>query len=755
MERESMSNVAQETKQAWRETLTQSSLFQGLSALVLEKIAVRMKARELSPGELLFEQGEKGNTLYLIHQGTLVVKRRDHKGAVKVLSTLSPGQITGEFQVLLGGARTASVEAKGDAVVLMWTTADISAFSAQHPEIIHRLTKVVHQRLKREQIKSAIATLFGEEGVKHIEAIEEHLTWLEVPKGEYLMKLGDVPDRLYLICSGRMLALSRDANGAPLIGGEMGVGDTIGELGFFTGEKRIADVLALRHSACVYFTQESYRTLLQEHPQFTFPVTKALIRQMRHFVHSEKKLSPVQTIALVATGPKVDLSALSTTLVEALSTYGPCAHLDATRVDQALAQPGLAHSSSNHPFSIRLQNWLDDCINRHRFVVFQADPSEAKSLWTLRCLDFADHVIWVADADGDPTPTRLELSWSQMHPYQRRGLLLLHPQERKMPQHTIRWLEPRQMIRHFHARLGRQQDMERLARFLSGHAVGVVLGGGGAKGFAHIGAMKAIQEAGLPVDYIGGTSMGAILGAQYALEATEEEILERCHQGLIKAKPFKAYTLPLLSFISHRRIESTLHTIYEDLQIEDLWLGFFAVSSNLSNHRLQVHQYGSVAKALRASSALPGIVPPALDKGEVLLDGAVLNNLPGDIMRRFCTRVAALDVAQETSMALTLSKTPSPYQWLSARLRKLKEISAFPDILSVIFGALLLASEAHTKQVRESVDTYIHLPTDSFGLLNFNALGPLVEVGYAHMKSCLEKEPLPKAWQVSYPESES
>ena len=159
---------------------------------------------------------------------------------------------------------------------------------------------------------------------------------------------------------------------------------------------------------------------------------------------------------------------------------------------------------------------------------------------------------------------------------QRAELVLLHDGE-LMRGVAARWLDKQPAMAHHH--VARASDIARVARLLTGRGVGIVLSGGGARGFAHIGIVKALREAGIRIDLVGGTSMGAILGAGVAQRWSIEELTERFRRAFVEAKPLRDYTLPLVSLVSGRRVTRMLRHAFGDLTIEDLPLDFFCVSS--------------------------------------------------------------------------------------------------------------------------------------------------------------------------------
>lgn len=213
-----------------------------------------------------------------------------------------------------------------------------------------------------------------------------------------------------------------------------------------------------------------------------------------------------------------------------------------------------------------------------------------------------------------------------------RTLLLVHPAATAVPSQTGEWLRLHPVSRHFHVREDRGTDLGRVARLIARKGHGLALGGGGARGFAHLGILKACEVHGMAVDCLSGTSMGAIMACQYAMGLSMEELMRLNHR-MVDVRPFTEYTVPMISLVAGHRAERAFLETFGETTMEDLWIPCVAVSANITTSSLVVHDRGLVRRAARASSALPGILPPVVEGAHLLVDGGVVNNLPADIVR--------------------------------------------------------------------------------------------------------------------------
>src|SRR6185295_5148647 len=222
--------------------------------------------------------------------------------------------------------------------------------------------------------------------------------------------------------------------------------------------------------------------------------------------------------------------------------------------------------------------------------------------------------------------------------------------------------------RHHHVRLDQPDDAFRVARFMANRAVGVVMSGGGVRAFAHASVLRALREAGVAVDFLGGVSVGTLAPATFAMGFTHDEIVKAVRDIIVApGRPLKPYTLPVISLFSTRTGERALRAVFGDMGIEDLWINYFCVASDITRGELRVLREGPVWWATRASGAFPGLFPPVPDGGNLLVDGGLFRNLPVDVMRDLCPGpVIASDVAKERGLKVdaSLIAAPGPLRFL-------------------------------------------------------------------------------------------
>jgi NTE family protein len=235
-----------------------------------------------------------------------------------------------------------------------------------------------------------------------------------------------------------------------------------------------------------------------------------------------------------------------------------------------------------------------------------------------------------------------------------------------------------------------------------------------------------LREAQIPIDLVGGCSIGAIVGAGVALEWDDVEIRERLRRAFVDSNPINDYTLPFLALVKGQKVARRLEEHFGNIRIEDLWRPFYCVSTNLTAGTLAVHRNGILVDALRASLSIPGLLPPVMIGGEAHVDGGMMNCLPVDVMSPMCGTIMAVDVANDPLRVPfpDISERPSFWQFL----RK----SKIPPIVDLLVRAATINSDALARTVRAQASILFQPPLESVNLLDWQACDRAIDIGYRH-----------------------
>lgn len=597
----------------------------------------------------------------------------------------------------------------------------------------------------REMLMDGLRSVFGEFDDSMLQRVMPILEWVHVGGGEVLLEQGSRDESLYFVISGRLRAVATAADGTRSVLGEVARGETVGEMAFFTSEPRTATVVAVRESVLVRFSREAFREVLLHYPLVSLNMTRQVIERLKRATAQAPVARPV-AIGITAITPGVRAGEFARRLQSELAAYGASIVVDSAWVDERMGEPGAASAgTADGSLSRGLAHLLERVEAEHQFVLFVADDAHAATGWTRRCLRHCDEIILVADADAPEDLHAIERECLP-HPGTERGeirqtLVLLHDDARVMPRGTARWFAGRAVARHLHLRRGLRRDWQRAARILSGHAVGLVLSGGGARGFAHLGVLRALEEQQVEFDLVGGTSIGAVMGALAAMDLPAEEMVRRARHAF-RANPTRDFNpVPMLSLIRGGRLKRVIDQAVADscgegAGIEDLWKTYFCVSSNYSAAQESVRTQGPLAKSIRASVSIPGALPPVLLEGELHIDGGTFNNFPADVMRRQgAARIVGVNLLRDRNVRYTLDEVPGAFALLRDKL--LGRRHRLPSITSLLLNASMMNSYARQKEVQALVDLYFAPEVHRYGMLEWGAFDKVVQAGYTHAQGVL------------------
>lgn len=561
--------------------------------------------------------------------------------------------------------------------------------------------------------------------------------------GDWLFRQGDSGESLYLLARGRLqvwIASEEHGEARETLVAEVAPGETVGEISLLTGGPRSASLRAVRDSLLLRMDAEAFDRLGREQPQLVRQLAGGIAIRLRDRTGGAASIRrDIKTIAVLPLTGMQHAQALAAKLGAALAERGPILTLSPDRLAE-LGAPPLPRGTHSDA-SAAMTEWLGEQEDRHSFVLLVADAAD--SAWSKLALRHADLVLLAAASSADPAtqPWERALLSGPGEPVARRALLLTHEGGTGTLSGTGSWLAGRDLSYHLHLRSGVPADLARIARVLAGEALGLVLGGGAARGFAHIGAYRALVEAGVPIDWVGGASIGAVMGAPIAQGLSPEEVVSTARLAFVKGKPFGDVTLPVLSLLRGRRME---RLIAEHLagDIEDLAVPFFCVSSNLGQGTPHIHTRGRLVTALRASVSLPGVFPPAVVDGQLAIDGGILDNLPVDVMlRQPVGKVIAVDLTSRQSYEVEYDAAPSPWAVLAGRFLPFAKRHRVPSFMSLMLKATEIGTMAAVRASGERADLLLRPPVSGFSLTDVLSFDRIVEAGYQYTRQALEDWP--------------
>ncbi|NWX54578.1 PLPL6 esterase, partial [Promerops cafer] len=632
-------------------------------------------------GTVIARQGDQDVSLHFVLWGCLhVYQRMIDKEEDVCLFLTQPGELVGQLAVLTGEPLIFTIKANRDCTFLKISKSDFYEIMREQPSVVLSVAHTVAARMS-----------------PFVRQMDFAIDWMAVEAGRALYRQGDKSDCTYIVLNGRLRSVIQKGSGKKELVGEYGRGDLVGVvsvtpgtprgqrsdvLGWLHGlvpqvealtrQPRATTVHAVRDTELAKLPEGTLNNIKRRYPQVVTRLIHLLsqkilgnLQQLRGpfagsglgMASSSEPINPTSNLSTVAVLPvcdEVPMAAFTLELQHALNAIGPTLLLTSDIIRARLGSSALESIQE-----YRLSGWLAQQEDLHRIVLYQTDCTLTP--WTLRCIRQADCVLIVGLGDQEPALGELEQMLENTAVRALKQLVLLHREDGAGPARTVEWLNMRSWCSgHLHIRCPRRvfsrrspaklremyekvfeksadrhSDFSRLARVLTGNTIALVLGGGGARGCSHIGVIKAMEESGIPIDLVGGTSIGAFIGALYAEERsavrTKQRAREwaRCMNSVFET--VLDLTYPITSMFSGSAFNASINRVFQDKQIEDLWLPYFNVTTDITASAMRVHTDGSLGRSVRASASYTPYLPPLCDPKDShwLVDGCYVNNVPG------------------------------------------------------------------------------------------------------------------------------
>jgi len=708
-----------------------------------------VEVRWLEKGDtLMTESSYSDAALVYVIQGELTMRCGEERD---ILYTAGKGECVGQLALLTGEANFYTCAAKCSSVVALLPKQSFFSIVSTSPEMVLSLAQSTIQRLS-----------------PLVRRIDFALDWVTIEGGRKVVPPVNQADTAYLILSGRLRGYKYNGEARELVG-EYGRGDIVGIVDVITGVKRSTSYLAVRDTEICMMPPQLLDYLKKRCPSVMSKLVTVLGRRL-HSANSGDRGSLQSTqshrynsIAVYPNHPDIPMTAFCLELERSLSSIGSCARLSSTSVLNRFGPDALQPRNE-----YRINSWLNQQEDRHDCIIYQCDINA--TVWTRKCFRHADLILILAEGAAENTISQAEKDIEDITKRIRKEFVLLWDPETPFPTNTRDFLKRRPWLSsHFHLKVepwmkkkfkdkseerilitfskvcpgepNINSDFSRLARHIQGASIGLVLGGGGARGAAHLGMLRSIMEAGIPVDKVGGVSIGAFMTALWSMHRDFGHVTTKASQWFYNMTRYVGLldlTYPATSLFTGGYFNWTLtQTFPDEAQIEDLWLPFYCVSTDVTVSRQRVHTTGSVWRYCRASMSYAWICPPMCDPkdGHLLLDGCYVNNVPGDVMLQLnCSHILVVDVTAMDSTDLTNYGDSLSGWWLLW-----KRFNPFTAIVNIPNQAQIqerLAYCSHYKNLEELKQNdkyeYIMPPVGHFSSANFQLFQEIYDVGYHH-----------------------
>ncbi|HEX4183163.1 MAG TPA: patatin-like phospholipase family protein, partial [Caulobacteraceae bacterium] len=546
------------------------------------------------------------------------------------------------------------------------------------------------------------------------ESADPNVSWFSLPGGQVLCEAGETADQLFFLRTGRLGVFRRGAGEESIFLGVIRPGEPAGEMAMIAGTVHSSTVVALRDSEVLALPRDVFFDLASRDSAVMLELARLMILRAR------------QTAANSSVGEPSVFGFIGLTADVAVRDL-------VEQIGQEIRRLGYSVTTVGDETISAPTEWFSNVEQSHDFVLYVAEAAQTQ--WKHIVGRQVDRLFRIGRGDLEPT------HGADLHasgPLQTRelvDLILLHPTGRA-PTRSEAWVDAVSPARLFHIRQHEHGDVGRMARAITGQSVGLVLSGGGARAYAHVGAVRALRATGAPIDFVGGVSMGAIIAAAVAMGWDDEEIDWRIRKAFVETSPVSDAAVPLIAMTQGLLVGARLREHFGEKQISDLWLPFFCISSNLTSGAYQVHRRGLLRAALRASIAIPGLLPPVTQDDNVLVDGAVMKNFPTDVMRAMhLGPIVGVDVTRGRNItADDVARPSSVWRWiLSGDWRK------GPPIVSLLMRAATVSTSTDWLANREASDVLVAPRMDGVEIRDWRAYEPAVEAGQVAMTEALSK----------------
>uniref|UniRef100_A0A8C6A6H2 lysophospholipase n=1 Tax=Marmota marmota marmota TaxID=9994 RepID=A0A8C6A6H2_MARMA len=686
----------------------------------------RVLLHHAKAGTIIARQGDQDVSLHFVLWGCLhVYQRMIDKAEDVCLFVAQPGELVGQLAVLTGEPLIFTLRAQRDCTFLRISKSDFYEIMRAQPSVVLSAAHTVAARMS-----------------PFVRQMDFAIDWTAVEAGRALYRQGDRSDCTYIVLNGRLRSVIQRGSGKKELVGEYGRGDLIGVVEALTRQPRATTVHAVRDTELAKLPEGTLGHIKRRYPQVVTRLIHLLSQKILGNLqqlqgpfpgsglgvppHSEltNPASNLSTVAVLPVCAEVPMMAFTLELQHALQAIGPTLLLNS---DIIRARLGASALDSIQEF--RLSGWLAQQEDTHRIVLYQTDASLTP--WTVRCLRQADCILIVGLGDQEPTLGQLEQMLENTAVRALKQLVLLHREEGSGPTRTVEWLNmrswcsghlhlrcPRRLFSRrspaklhelyekvFSKRADRHSDFSRLARVLTGNTIALVLGGGGARGCSHIGVLKALEEAGVPVDLVGGTSIGSFIGALYAEERSASRTKQRAREWAKSMtsvlEPVLDLTYPVTSMFTGSAFNRSIHRVFQDKQIEDLWLPYFNVTTDITASAMRVHKDADIARSMGAKTVI------AIDVG-----------------------------SQDETDLSTYGDSLSGWWLLWKRLNPWADKVKVPDMAEIQSRLAYVSCVRQLEVVKSSsYCEYLRPPIDCFKTMDFGKFDQIYDVGYQYGKA--------------------
>lgn len=690
--------------------------------------------------EIIFK---KGSSKYC---GAVIVK----SGKIVIYDDITKSPIdgfeAGEYfnisSLVFSRKRTFSATAKENSEIIFLEKSKMDSLMENDNEIGNILEKLSVEEYDKGKLFGIFRGLYGEKmDYKSHKEIYKKGKWVFLEDNSNLFNYGEKSDSFYLLVTGLLKAYI-PKKGELIEVGEIYEGEVIGEMGILTNEARSASIFATRDSVVFKIDLEKANEIIMQYPLVLLQVATKIADRLRNVQDSnERHRTDIHSIVQLSSGKNhtKEIISIGNSLIDSMNKFNRSIVVSSKKVNEILNIESINAELERDKFYPALDDLVDNFTKENRYLLLLCD--EEYTPWTTWCLAISDKNIFVVEESAGVSNTELlnKMNLSEkdipIHLHDEKQLIIYHQSKNSFPSKTSSIIEMLPKIsNHYHMSINNKNDSDRVSRLIAKKGIGLCLSGGGAKGNAHIGVYKALIEHNIPIDAVCGTSAGGIVASLIAFGYDPETIISRLKETY-KRNSFKEYTIPVTSIIATKKVIQDAIFLGNDMDIEDLWIPYFSIAVNISKSKLDVIDKGPVYKATRATAALPGILLPVIKDTSFLVDGGLINNMPGDIMlKKYGGKLISVSVSPQEDLDAKFNDFPNQSSYFIKKLLRMnkKFPHEIPGLSNILMRSIFVASSNKIKEVIDLSDLFLDLQVKDVGLLEFEKIDESVEFGYEY-----------------------
>ncbi|CDZ79288.1 NTE family protein RssA [Legionella massiliensis] len=538
---------------------------------------------------------------------------------------------------------------------------------------------------------------------------------------------GDQADYIYILIEGDLLTYLLDKNNKMHVIGHIKPIKLFGEIGVLSGKSRTLTCKTTSKATLAKLPAKDFNELCNSYPAVMQEILKIIISNSQNTIDYISAEFSLNWHVIISSNKQTDLNEFSKVMQANISANLKTKLICSDDINLILHASDTAAKEYNH--LIVVTNSIDILLNKNCF-------HHIKKIYLLSDSSIHDKI----------DKRTLDVIKNSKFPLE---LILLHSDDVKEPINTCHWLNQNDFLLHHHIRKNNSSDYKKTLRFISGKTNALVLGGGGAKGWFHVGLIKALIEKNIEIDIISGVSAGAIIGACYAIDKDIDSITEKLRylsRIFYQLTQYRNLAWPLISIFKSSKAIDGLQEIFKEKYIEDLWVSFFCISANLSLYKESIHSKGSLVSSLMASNSLPGILPPYIIDKKLHFDGGIINNLPIDIMHNLVGSESTIIASSLTNLSpdkheYDFPKNVNFLHFIREKIRRTKTKTSYPDMKDIFLQSLLLSASLKEKNNSENATILINPSLSEFSIYQVSEKDELALLNYGYLEAIKALEP--------------